>query len=113
MKHSLPFDPSYGYTLETLLAVSPPEAPEDFRAFWEQAYGKARAIAPEVRTGLRRRAGAFCVTQVDYTSWGGQRIGGWLVEPEQGEIQRYAVVGHGYSHPFSPSGPFYDGEATL
>ena len=113
MKHTLPFDPAYGYTLETLLAVAPPEAPGDFREFWEKAYRTARSIVPDVRVGSRWMAGAFSITQVDYASWEGQRIGGWLVEPQYGEIQRFAVVGHGYSHPFSPSGPFYAGEVTL
>ncbi|MFE0171427.1 acetylxylan esterase [Streptomyces sp. NPDC059002] len=95
--HDFPFDPSYGHTLDDLLAVPAPRAPTDFAAFWRARHEAARAtvttpvVGPveEVRDGVR-------VHGVTYTSVGGVRLGGWLVLPETGPAAHGFVVGHGY-----------------
>lgn len=95
--HDFPFDPTYGHTVDDLLAVPAPPAPADFAAFWRARHEAARAIATvpvvgpveEVRDGFR-------VHGVTYTSVGGVRIGGWLVLPDDGPVEHGFVVGHGY-----------------
>ncbi|QXP83283.1 acetylxylan esterase [Methylococcus sp. Mc7] len=95
--HSYPFDPAYGFSLDQLLRVEPPDPPEDFAAFWSARYDEARNVAP--RPELRRcgwshpRFQAFDLT---YRSTGAITIGGWALVPAHGRIRRGFVVGHGY-----------------
>ncbi|PDT09861.1 alpha/beta hydrolase [Rhizobium sp. J15] len=95
--HPFAFDPTYGMTLEELLAVKPPEEPEDFDAFWEARYRKALAVDP--RPGLSRSELShpdWHVLDLVYRSTGEFRIGGWLLLPREGKVRRGLVVGHGY-----------------
>ncbi|CAI8864081.1 protein of unknown function [Methylococcus capsulatus] len=39
--HCYPFDPTYGFSLDQLLRVEPPDPPEDFAAFWSARYDDA------------------------------------------------------------------------
>lgn len=96
-RHDFPFDPTYGYDLDALLAVSAPEAPDDFDAFWRACHDAARAVAvaPEIGPPLWEAAG-FRVHGVTYTSLGGYRIGGWLTLPADGVVTRGCVLLHGY-----------------
>lgn len=94
--HPFPFDPAYGYTLETLLRIAPPDAPEDFDSFWQAMYASARRVAPDAKMEYAGRMGAYEVFDVTFTSLGGVRIGGWLTKPVRGPITRGVVVGHGY-----------------
>jgi cephalosporin-C deacetylase len=95
--HPYPFDPTYGMTLEQLLAIQPPEAPAGFDAFWQARYRRAMTVEPQVQ--LRRSASKHAdwqVFDVTYTSTGAYRIGGWLLLPKTGTVTRGLVVGHGY-----------------
>jgi len=95
--HGFSFDPSYGYTLETLLAVGCPQEPEDFVAFWQSRLKHALQIDPAARlTGSCGSRADFRVHDVRYLSTDGMVIGGWLLVPDQSEIRRGIVVGHGY-----------------
>ncbi|WP_194912702.1 acetylxylan esterase [Catenulispora rubra] len=98
-KHPFPFDPTYGMDLDDLLKVSAPDnAPGDFAEFWQGMY--RRALATPVQPRLGGKAGTTAdgldVFEVSFTSLGGVRIGGWVVAPADGVVERGFVVGHGY-----------------
>lgn len=95
--HGYPFDPTYGYGLEELLAVEPPPAPADLAAFWTGHYADATKIDPAPR--LQRstfRHPDWHALDLRYTSTDGIEIGGWLLLPRAGPVERALVVGHGY-----------------
>lgn len=96
-KHSYPFDPSYGYSLKRLLAVTAPEAPADFEGFWKARYEKAMAVEPEPvlkSKGMTKQG--WRVNELVYRSTGAARIGGWCLAPAAGTVERVIVVLHGY-----------------
>lgn len=95
--HPYKFDPTYGYTLETLLTVGVPEEPIDYDAFWEKRFNKARFVTPkpELIDSGETIQGARIFTVV-YKSTGNVRIGGWLTLPENGLVERGFVISHGY-----------------
>ncbi|QSA98845.1 acetylxylan esterase [Methylococcus sp. EFPC2] len=95
--HSFPFDPSYGYTLESLLRVEAPVAPEDFADFWQARYRRALAVAPEPRLQPwpEHREG-YAVYDLEYRSTDDFTLGGWLLMPQGRPVRRGLVVGHGY-----------------
>jgi cephalosporin-C deacetylase len=96
-RHDFPFDPGYGYTLETLLAVGCPEEPEDFESFWRTRFERALQILPNPRlTASHQSHPEFHVHDIRYLSTDGFVIGGWLLTPREGEVSRGLVVGHGY-----------------
>lgn len=102
--HDFPFDPAYGHTLETLLRVPAPEGPVDFDGFWRGLHTAARAVPP---APVMRPAGTlegFDVFDVEFTSLGGVRIGGWMTRPRSGPVERGFVVGHGYGGREQPDG---------
>jgi cephalosporin-C deacetylase len=94
---AFPFDPTYGYALDGLLAVGAPEGPPDFERFWRETHEEAAAIppAPEAREIDSPRPDVR-VLEVQYTSWGGFRTGGFITVPRSTPITRGLVVGHGY-----------------
>ncbi|GAA1952848.1 acetylxylan esterase [Kitasatospora viridis] len=97
--HPFPFDPTYGHDLDSLLAVGPPEhRPTDFDAFWQARYAAAREVEvrPELGPPVARTADGATVHEVGYGSTGGVRLGGWLVRPADGVVERGLVMGHGY-----------------
>jgi cephalosporin-C deacetylase len=96
-KHPYAFDPTYGYGLEALLAIRPPEGPAHFDAFWQARYADALGIDPKPRLSAAKSSHPdWLVHDLNYTSTGGFRIGGWLLLPRAGKVRRGLVVGHGY-----------------
>ncbi len=96
-KHPYAFDPTYGYGLEALLAIRPPEGPAHFDAFWQARYADALGIDPKPRLSAAKSSHPdWRVHDLSYTSTGGFRIGGWLLLPRAGKVRRGLVVGHGY-----------------
>lgn len=95
--HGFPFDPAYGHTLDELLRVPAPAAPEGFEAFWKARYSEARAVAtaPEIGPAEGERDGVR-LHEVSFTSVGGLRLGGWLALPVEGPAEHGFVIGHGY-----------------
>lgn len=95
--HDFDFDPTYGYTLEELLAVRAPAAPAGFMDFWRGTYDAAadqplnleKREVPSPQPGWR-------LFEVRYDSWAGVRIGAWLMEPQRHDVRRAMVHGHGY-----------------
>ncbi len=112
--HDLPFDPTYGYDLDALLQVPAPAPPADFAAFWRSQYQQALAIPP--RTTRREIACSHAdlrLEEVEFDSWAGVRIGGWLVTPRSGNITRGYVVGHGYGGREQPDWAGWPGDTAV
>lgn len=109
LEHPHPFDPTYGYDYEQLLKVGSPEGPADLEAFWEQTYREAMAIAPRVTTrAISCERTDVDLFEIEFDSWGGTRIGGWLTlprTPHNTPVGRGVVVGHGYG---GRGGPEFD-----
>lgn len=100
------FDPTYGYDLEGLLGVLPPQAPEDFADFWQRLYRRALEVRPALKlkpSAYHRRG--MRVWDVHFHSTDGITIGGWLLEPEHGAPRLGFVLGHGYGGIEQPDFP--------
>lgn len=95
--HGFAFDPTYGYTLETLLQLPPPPEPADFAAFWQGLFAQAQAVrvAPQLQE-IASPVPEQRLFTVEYTSLGNFRIKGWLTVPRDEPVERGAVIGHGY-----------------
>ena len=97
LPHGYPFDPSYGYDLESLLAVAPPPEPADFADFWRARLARALAIEPGPRLGQSSLAHPrFQVLELEYDSTDGVQIRGWLLTPFDRPPRLGLVLGHGY-----------------
>ncbi len=97
IQHSFPFDPTYGYLMESLLGVGAPPAPSGFEEFWRGTYDATRRIAPRpTRRETRIEHPSRRVELIEYDSLDGFRVGGWLVTPRDGQVRSGVVVGHGY-----------------
>lgn len=97
LDHGFPFDPTYGYDLERLLAVEAPEGPDDFEAFWR----RTRAEAMDVPLRLESRevscpVAGYSLFEVEFDALGGARIGAWITVPKKGPHRGGSVVSHGY-----------------
>ncbi len=104
--HSYSFDPTYGYTLDQLLAVDAPEPPPGFEDFWRARYDAALAVDPapalrEIPGGTPR----WRVAELGYRTTDGQPIRGWALLPREGEVKRGFIWGHGYG---GMDGPWFD-----
>jgi cephalosporin-C deacetylase len=101
-------DPTYGYGLEDLLEVGAPPAPDDFAGFWTERHRMARAVdpAPVMRASTDtmppEMASGTVLYDIEFTSTGGVRLGGWLSLPAGGRVERGLVVGHGYGGRAAP-----------
>ncbi|HTI00315.1 MAG TPA: acetylxylan esterase, partial [Acidisoma sp.] len=95
--HAYDFDPTYGFDLAGLRALKPPEALPGFDDLWRARYAKALGVDPQPRLRESRITHAeWRVFDLTYTSADAFPIGGWLLLPRAGKIQRGLVVGHGY-----------------
>jgi cephalosporin-C deacetylase len=91
------FDPTYGYGLDALRALRPPEAPAGFDAFWRARHAAALDVDPRPRLAPSTQAHpVWHVHDLTYTSTDAFPIGGWLLLPRAGAVRRGLVVGHGY-----------------
>jgi len=97
LEHSYPFDPTYGYTLEALLAVGAPEPQEDFKEFWAERHTRALELDPSIvlmeKCPVRR---GWRAHDLVFRSTGGAGIGGWCLTPESGVVKRVVIILHGY-----------------
>ncbi len=108
--HPFPYDPTYGYTLDTLLRVGAPPAPADFDAFWQETFAQAMRVPLRLtRRPIPAPRDDLLAWEVEFDAWGHQRIGAWVTCPKDRPIQRGLVVGHGYggrTEPdWNPPGP--------
>lgn len=90
------FDATYGYDEAALLQVGIPEEPDGFADFWSDLYGRALKVdtAPSVRA-IDGPPGVD-LYDLEFTSLGDVRIGGWLALPSGGVADTAVVVSHGY-----------------
>ncbi|QZA76472.1 acetylxylan esterase [Deefgea tanakiae] len=96
-EHDYSFDPRYGYSLATLLQQNPADECADFSAFWQTKYQAARQLQVALKRSPSEITHAeYCVENIQYVSSHGVLIGGWLLTPKSGPIQRGLIVGHGY-----------------
>lgn len=97
MDSSFPFDPTYGYGLDELLAVEPPAEPSGFVDFWQDRYQRALRVDPRPRLGASDFSrGDMLVSELDYISTDSFPIRGWLLMPRDRPPARGFVLGHGY-----------------
>jgi cephalosporin-C deacetylase len=91
------FDPTYGYSLNQLLAVKTPKEPKDFDCFWQKRYKKALTLDPQAHTKIINEDRLdWRVFELSYTSTDNFPIRGWLLLPVSGVIKRGLIIGHGY-----------------
>ncbi len=97
-RHGFPFDPTHGHDLDSLLRIEPPaDEPADFDAFWTGLRAAASRVRVAPRLGPPSAGPSGTVVHpVEFTSLGGVRLGGWLVLPADGRVERGFVFGHGY-----------------
>lgn len=103
LPHEFPFDPTHGYDLPRLLAVTAPPAPDDFADFWRERHARALRVdtAPRIE-GPWTTVDGVRVADVSYTSTDGVRIGGWLTVPADGRVTQGCVSAHGYGGRAAP-----------
>jgi cephalosporin-C deacetylase len=95
--HPYHFDPTYGFALDGLRAITPPEAPPRFDEFWRARYDAALGVDPRPRlSDSACRHPDWHVYDITYSSTEEFPIGGWLLLPRDGRVRRGLVVGHGY-----------------
>ncbi len=103
LPHSFPFDPTYGHDETALRAVEAPPEPEGFAAFWRESLLEARKIQPNItRRDTNLGNVKTIVEEIEFDSWEGVRIGGWLVRPRDQEPQQAMIVAHGYGGRAAP-----------
>lgn len=94
--HEHPFDPTYGYDLDELLAVQGPAQPHGFEGFWQDCYKAALAHKLDYeKIAVPQDDERFSLYKVMYTGMGGMKVGAWFAVP-RGETTRGRLLGHGY-----------------
>ena len=96
-EHNFPFDPTYGYALESLLQVDAPRPVADFAVVWQQRYARAMQVHPRpsiTHTGHADQG--YEMYDLRYESTDGFTIGGWLAIPQRQAVTRVLIIGHGY-----------------
>lgn len=103
--HDFPFDPTYGYSPEDLLNVTPPtDEPSHFRTFWESTYAEASGVRPLPQTrAVASPQSDYDCWEITFDAWGARRIGGWLLRPTNQPAAVGVVMGHGYGGRSEPA----------
>lgn len=89
--------PAHRYDLATLRTVQSPKPPVDFQSFWQRRFQKVSQFQP--RPALKdtgRDHAHWRIFDLNYDSTDGTHIGGWLLLPNHGRIEKAIVVSHGY-----------------
>jgi len=96
-------EPADGYSINDLLKIPAPKAPEDFLKKWTEWYDQALTIDPHpqiIDTG--KTVSHWKIFDLRYRSSNNVTIGGWLLIPRSGKIARGFVIGHGYTGRYQP-----------
>lgn len=114
IRHRYSFDPTYGYSLRALLDVEPPQPPHDFASFWETRFERATQTVPRPHlVDTLRVVGGYRVFDLWFQSTQAVTIGGWLLLPTTGRVERGFVIGHGYGGRMAPDVHLPLGDAAL
>lgn len=90
-------DGTYGYDLDTLLAVEPVAPPAGFAELWRGWYAEALAVPAEPMLSPLPQVGGREIYEVEHAVSGGLRLRGWIAMPVGGRPPRIGIVhGHGY-----------------
>ncbi len=98
-EHPHSFDPTYGYTMEELLKIAPPEPfPADFETFWrETMVQSSRSTRVLERQDLEPPAPGWKLELLKIQGLDDTWFGAWLLQPvDSTTVCRGFVVGHGY-----------------
>lgn len=111
--HDYPFDPSYGYGLDELLAVTAPPAPADFDGFWQARWQRIQSLQP--RPVLTHSGSQQGFERFDFSYSSSDRVGikGWALLPLATPITRVVIIGHGYGGRDAPDGRYQIPGAAL
>ena len=94
------------YSLDALLEIKAPEAPDDFHDFWQSAYKSILNFNVNVQLQDHQRiVNHWRVINVSYNSTNNTTIAGWLLIPKDKAPTRGFIVGHGYA---GVNGPNFD-----
>lgn len=105
LKHELAFDPTYGCDEDALRGIAAPPMAEGFAGFWQRTRVEAEAVALHCeRRALPAPGPGWKLSEVYFDSWGGYRVGAWLLEPDA-RCSAGLVLGHGYGNPGAPGAP--------
>ncbi len=90
-----PFDPTYGYTPESMLALRVTAPPTDFEEFWRSNYTeflKSFKLLDISDTG--KQFNEMKIKEITFQVHDQHKTGAWLLEPTN--ASKGLVVGHGY-----------------
>ncbi|MCX5662820.1 MAG: acetylxylan esterase [Planctomycetota bacterium] len=97
LTHTFPFDPTYGYSREQLLAIAPPPAPPDFDVFWRATFAETASASLRLETRESKvNPPGYTTREVYFDTLNRRRVGAWIMIPTDGKVVRGMVVGHGY-----------------
>jgi cephalosporin-C deacetylase len=106
MQHNLSFDPTYGYSPETLRTVKPPPPPPDFADFWRATFNEHACRPPNpTRRPIASPHADYDLFELEYDSWDDFRTRGWLSVPKDETVESAFVIGHGYGGRTAPELP--------
>lgn len=97
-----PFDATYGCGMDELLDVRTTTEPDDFAEFWTSLYVEANAVDTRPQHKWAASHDGLDIFDVAFSTLGGHRLGGWLVLPQDGIMDRGIVVSHGYGGRAAP-----------
>jgi cephalosporin-C deacetylase len=96
------FDATHGFGMADMLAIVAPSEPPGFADFWTDLFASAQHVPPRPVTRQIASDGGVDIHDVEFSSLGDVRLGGWLAVPSDGRIDRAMVVSHGYDGRAAP-----------
>ncbi|MBO7148191.1 MAG: acetylxylan esterase [Lentisphaeria bacterium] len=105
-EHSFPFDPTNGMTCEELLKIKAPEAPADFKSFWEENYNLVMSHVPTyfIEREIWSPDPGVRIYLIRVKNWDNTEFSMWLCRPE--ESKGGLLIGQGYGNPAVPAEKF-------
>jgi len=103
----LPFDPSHGHDLQSLLQIEAGTAPADFAAFWQARHARAQAVQPQSQlsaTGVEKAGRREYLWH--HRSTDGITVSGWALLPTSAPATRALFISHGYGGRTAPDFDF-------
>ena len=95
-QHQYPFDPSYGFQVNDLLALPKAFPNTDFATFWQKRYRQITTIQPTYHLNFIDNHGVYAIYELLYTTTENYQILGWLLIPKDEQVEKVIIIGHGY-----------------